>query len=525
MIPFDISAFNNDGKKERYAVRKIRDFIDSNINNDGNICVLYGLRRTGKTTMMQQAIQNYASHAAFYQIEPSDTMDDVNKTIVDSLDSHKDIICLDEITLASDFIENSAVLPDIFAKEGAKIIVTGTDSLGFMFSEERGLFGRTVKIDTTHIPLAEHNYIFDNTDIDDYIRYGGLMRKGLDEHYVYSYETAVKYLNSAVADNIAGSIDKSDNDGLGLSREQTRTAINKLVELYSGKFNENVLKNFLPRTCVTAMNEDFLPSVHGITSDMINHIVLESRNITRDFAASIDADGTMPQSISERTIDRLKKYLTDMDVLSGIKKNTYSYTENTGWQNSVSEHTYYVIQPAIKYYHLLKAKEEVMNSEYYGGLNARQKRWLSEKLEQQVFGDMTEQIIAFDTSKALEGHYDIIKPVFFKNGRGYGEYDLLISNPKTCRYQLFEIKHRQRYDEAQARHLRDDFLISQMNHEFGELVNKCVLYRGETMETEDSIKYLNISDFCREIERTRNPETVVNNMMWGHERHNVEVTE
>ena len=45
-------------------------------------------------------------------------------------------IFIDEITLMSDFIEGAALFSDVFATCGMKIVLSGTDSLGFMFTED-----------------------------------------------------------------------------------------------------------------------------------------------------------------------------------------------------------------------------------------------------------------------------------------------------------------------------------------------------------------------------------------------------
>ena len=47
-------------------------------------------------------------------------------------------VFIDEVTLLSDFIEGAALFSDIFASSGMKIVLSGTDSLGFLFAEDDG---------------------------------------------------------------------------------------------------------------------------------------------------------------------------------------------------------------------------------------------------------------------------------------------------------------------------------------------------------------------------------------------------
>ena len=146
---------SNKGLNKRDIVEKIEDFINSDKCLEGKVMILYGLRRTGKTTAMQQAIESYDKNkCAFYEIEKSDTFDNIKDTIIKDIDKGIDCFCFDEITKCEDFIDRASILADIFAKEGVKIILTGTDSLGFNFANSE-LYDRTVQLHTTHIPFAE----------------------------------------------------------------------------------------------------------------------------------------------------------------------------------------------------------------------------------------------------------------------------------------------------------------------------------------------------------------------------------
>lgn len=72
----------------------------------------------------------------------------------------------------------AAVFSDTYAAAGMKIVLSGTDSLGFWFALDEELYDRARMIHTTVIPYAEFRRVLGIRDIDEYIRFGGLMKVG-----------------------------------------------------------------------------------------------------------------------------------------------------------------------------------------------------------------------------------------------------------------------------------------------------------------------------------------------------------
>ena len=115
----------------------------------------------------------------------------------------KTVIFINEITKVSDFINNSSVLADCFAKAGVRIIISGMDSLSIAFAEDYELYDRVRKVNTTYISFAEYHTLFPLENIYDYIRYGGLFYKNEAEKSTIEYENILSYLHDAVTINIA----------------------------------------------------------------------------------------------------------------------------------------------------------------------------------------------------------------------------------------------------------------------------------------------------------------------------------
>ena len=133
-------------KEKRNAYAKVLDFIDSDRCYDGTVCVLYGLCKTGNTTIMKQIMANNKSKHSFMflEAEKKDTMEDVYSCLDEAVQNNIDCVFIDEITNVPDFIDNSAFLADIYAKEGIRIVLTGTDSLS-LYSRKTTTYSKEQK--------------------------------------------------------------------------------------------------------------------------------------------------------------------------------------------------------------------------------------------------------------------------------------------------------------------------------------------------------------------------------------------
>ena len=99
--------------KKRDCFRLLQQFISRDI--DGKICILYGLRRTGKTTLLFQMISELpVEQTAYIKIKTTDNMSKLTKDLEALNRNGCKYVFIDEITLMEDFINTAAVLSDIF---------------------------------------------------------------------------------------------------------------------------------------------------------------------------------------------------------------------------------------------------------------------------------------------------------------------------------------------------------------------------------------------------------------------------
>lgn len=119
-----------------------------------------------------------SAKSAYIKAKGSDTMAAMNRDLGKLLDLGYEYVFIDEVTLMPDFIDSAALFSDIYAAQGMKIVLSGTDSLGFWFALHQELYDRAVTIHTTFIPFREHSRLLGIDSIDEYIRYGGTLRAG-----------------------------------------------------------------------------------------------------------------------------------------------------------------------------------------------------------------------------------------------------------------------------------------------------------------------------------------------------------
>ena len=137
--------------KKRSLYKNICDYVYGDVRD--RVFILYGLRRTGKTTLIRQVIAEMNdedfSKTAFIQVGAGIGLSDINQDLKYLMNSGYKYVFIDEVTLIEDFIEGAALFSDIFAACGMKIVLSGTDSLGFFFSEDEQLYDRCIFLHTT----------------------------------------------------------------------------------------------------------------------------------------------------------------------------------------------------------------------------------------------------------------------------------------------------------------------------------------------------------------------------------------
>lgn len=471
---------------------------------DSKIAILYGLRRTGKTTLLFQMINELpAEQTAYIKIKITDNMSKLTKDLDLLCENGFKYIFIDEVTLMNDFIGTAALLSDIFAAMGMKIVVSGTDSLGFAMANRDELYDRNIMIHTSFIPFREYSRLLGIRSVDTYIEYGGTLKmknmdfddpdSAFDDVSFRDDESTRKYIDTAISRNIQHTL---KNDQYGAYFNQLRelydkgeltNVINRIIESMNHQFLLSVVEEEFKSHDLGSAKELLLHEYPAETAHVLYDV--DEKTIVERLKAFIDIKERNETviTVTREHIEKIKKYLFMLDLLIDC---TECY-ETRGQ----AEYTVFT-QPGMRYAIAKAIVYSLMQDGYFDTQSENDKAHIIEKILEDVRGRMMEDIVLLETSKASCRNEEVFK---FKFDDG-GEYDMVVYHKKSNTCCLYEVKHSDKIVERQTKYLRDDARLAIVSRRFGNIEGKYVIYRGETQNVGD-IRYTNVEEYLNALGR------------------------
>ena len=482
--------------RKRECYQELQNFIYGEAQD--KVLILYGLRRTGKTTMIRQIFAEMddveLEKAAFIQITTKDTLAGVNHDLKILEAQGFQYVFLDEVTLMEDFIEGAALFSDIFAACGMKIVLSGTDSLGFLFTEDEQLYDRCILLHTTWIPYREFENVLGIHGIDEYIRYGGTMSLG-GIHYnetstFASVESTDEYVDTAIARNIQHSLRCYQYEGHFrhlrdlYDKNELTSAINRVVEDINHRFTLEVLaQDFKSHDLGISANN--LRRDRKNPTDILDHINLSEVTDNLRKLLEIRNEHERQAQLDDIHAIEIKEYLDLLDLTQEID---VMYLPNIGEK---AERTV-IAQPGLRYVQADALIRSLLLDETFGTLSLSERTAVQERILNEIKGRMMEDIVLLETKMANP------KKQVFVLQFPVGEFDMVVFDPNAGCCQIFEIKHSTEAVRNQYRHLINEEKCAQTEHRYGSITKKTVLYRGES-QVIDGIQYQNVEEYLRTI--------------------------
>jgi len=395
-------------------------------------------------------------------------------------------VFVDEATKNYDFIKTAGILADAYTFFGKKVVMSGTDSLGFQISKTGELFDRMTMIHTTYISFSEYNHLL-GRGIDDYIAYGGLM---VDEDSCdpvnYNYDALKEYTDGSIVENIMHTL-KNWNYGVNhvLNRIKKSYDIDEIPTLIHKIVDKNS-RDFLYET----VNEEFSAHELGNLFDLLvrhNVPVRENMNkedIMEDFRIMLGIHEPLSVYYDKEVIDTLKGFLLDIEM--------FYYVRHTD--------EYIMTQPGVRYYHTKVLSDALKNEYRRKDIPEEQTDIVMKTLDNAVKGHILEDMVYIDILKWSE-KYDV-KVLKYNEKRSSREFDVTVMDFNSRKAVAIEVKHSSVMVKEQTRHLNDpEFCRSFEEFQNLKIVSKVVIYNGETTtDMFGGIIYMNASEFLKDIE-------------------------
>lgn len=466
-------------KHKDYRKRFCYDILEDYLENgtEDKVCCLFGLRRTGKTTMMFQAMydrRDAIEDMIFIQCEYGDTIAKVKDTLNEY--PHKKYIFIDEATKARGFVNASSVLADIYKGADNRIVLSGTDSLCLKLTEADELFDRCTMIHTTYISYEEYRYLLDK-GIMDYLRYGGTLTDG---KVFYNNDSLEQYTNTAIIDNIQHTAEQRKISQLEriIENDLLKTVVNSLLQQLNRDFvhyviSENIKSGDIGSLCQLLSgrrdrgDESVPDNIEELESENVMAAVMHYLGIRRI---------NMP--IDDKEKEYLKLLLEKMDV---IKPDNHD--------------GFYFVQVGMRHCQIEQIIEGISVDEVFAAYSSEQQKLIVDTLKEDIEGRMLEELVTVDLIKNPEVSS---RCNVYKFSNAVAEYDVVVQDKNANKAVVFEVKRSSERVSNQTKHLRNEELKNDLhNKKKAEIVSKVVLYNGKSVKdaSDQGIIYINLSDF------------------------------
>ena len=501
----DKLIYRVNGYQKRDCYGKLLRYI--NTETYGKVCILYGLRRTGKTTLLFQLLNGLSveerTKAVYIKVRVSDRFADISADLKKLCTMDYKYAFLDEITLMEDFIDCASILSDIYAMQGMKIILSGTDSLGFWMAAGNELYDRAYLIHTTNIPFREYSRLLGIDDIDEYIRYGGTLMPGetdyedpdiLEETAAFRDDEATRrYIDTAISKNIQHSLALFEGGNyfrhlrdLYEANELT-SAINRIIE--------SMNHQFLIRILIAKFRSHDLGSAAQILqkqtdperqTDILERIDKDA--ITRKLMDMLEIRNQEDQKIgiTKAHVAEIKEYLKALDLVVDCP------SETTVPEAEPNEYVLFT-QPGMRYCQAQALVHVLMRDPLFQSFDEWEKKLATDKILEDVRGRMMEDIVLLESMRSLPRGKRAFKLILSRR-----EFDMAIYDTQEHSIEEYEIKHSKERVREQRRALLDDEVNEEVAAKYGKIVRKCVLYRGEP-GMEDGVEYLGVEAYLKAL--------------------------
>lgn len=536
----------------RDAYYNIKNKINNGENLGHAIC-LAGLRRTGKSTLLNQLYLNSQE----FGVKPEEILyitlsvtlngketardsfdaaqlangNKIKYPALEDLNSFIQYICclesikcimIDEVTLCEDLILAGKGFIDSLVNKGIIVILAGTESASFHLAGENSLYSRLILEDISYIPFGEYcrlkNISVSTPEekqkaLDRYIKHGDM----LDD----TVESDDKYLENALGVNVALSIVNSDYEEFIGCEHDTKELVQSIIKYFKLIGESITIKNIqsqITRADITRAikNENSRREINKLNIKKSERIRFAQEGAEDAFQIYNLGFGLSEIELSYDQLARIDELFTKMGLLYNLSIIPEVKTDTGG-----VEAEDLTILHGLSYYITEGIIRRILSS--HEGISDEDAESLVKNIESAAKGRLLEEIIAIQFIKGIEKKQELLKCLrvyknsqfkterkctkhriykyndsIFADGRQVqAEIDLVISEPDVIK--LIEVKKSNAADINQTKWLDNEIVVNEIRNRISrsKSIKKYVYYLGEKRE-ENGIYYENIADILLE---------------------------
>lgn len=488
-----------DNLNHRYCYKELMKYLNSSTNK---VCSIYGLRRTGKSYMMLQAIREIGYEKCVYiSLSKHNNGYDLLNTLKEYSSRGYKYFFIDEITALEDMFDFIATLADGYTAAGIHIVISGTYSYKLAMAVGNELYDRCVFVRTTYISYDEYSYLMGYTDITDYARYGGVLNKST----FYNIESTHRYLTTSISDNIQYSIEKLGRRKLGRFYDLIEMGLfRRCLEAAIMTANESLtsdilIKNFVSKDTGSLANFIYKKRLeYGFTEDDKEQQIKEKLHFDINeeqiryylhYANLKDLSSEDRKHLIDEYYDTFLELLKRLDLIKFIRH--YSVKK---WEDNIL-----FTLPGLRYNQVKEAMLSFFNNKRFSEISVELRNFIMNKLYDDINGQLIEQILDLKLL-SIYGYDNVCK---FNGKMGVAEIDTVVKIDRQL--ILIETKLNSNIVEKQYRHLVDTEFMNEVNKVMGyNIAKKIVVYSGEDCKIKignEDIYYVNTNSILLNPEK------------------------
>lgn len=459
---------------QRNQVSLINQYLDASSN--GVACILYGLRRTGKTTMMLHAIGNLPTEefkrTAFILAREDDDVEDIISSMRKLSRKGINNFFMDEATSLADFIKNSDRFANIFATYGSHLVLSGTDSLKFNLAKTK-LLGRKFLVHTTRISFAEQRRLMPGLTFAEYAKFGGILSgNSILKNFIDNGvpEIFKEYTLSSIAENLQHSLESCQKFSGGTLHELCRRGeMTGPINFCAHYDTHQLLLREFNKTFRSEETIDFLELANKFIEEEFfakYKFDKKSLNLAQRDALSIFPVENRTVPLTQEILDEAIEIFRDIEMLYPAEYRVYTEKGIKRFPMDI------FTQPGVRWGQV----------ETFISILKKRNREANYKIPEELIlnvgrhahGKTFEETLLLETIEACQGKCDVFKFIWeAKDDRK--EIDIVITLPEKQGFCAFETKRHDKIKSSDAKHIKNKKLIDILEDEYGPMLDSAVI--------------------------------------------------